>query len=69
MKPSSFGGIMLTKELSINRLVRTIAIVLAICLLISIIPLVVVSFYSHPLADDFSFSATVHNAVETNGGF
>ena len=69
MKPSSFGGIMLTKELSINRLVRTIAIVLAICLLISIIPLVIVSFYSHPLADDFSFSATVHNAVETNGGF
>ena len=40
-----------------------IIIVLTISLLISIIPVIIASFYSHPVLDDFGFSEKIHHAV------
>ena len=40
-----------------GKFVNILMIISLSILLISIIPIIVVSFYSHPLADDFNFSA------------
>lgn len=37
--------------------------------LVSLIPILYVSFYSHPLQDDFGFSSGVHNTVLNGGNF
>ena len=55
-------------ELNAKNAVSIIAIVLCIGLLLSLIPIIVSSFYSHPLADDFGYSAKVNRVVSNGGG-
>ena len=45
-----------------------IAISFFILLFISIIPIIWVSFYSHPIADDFGFSKQVNHIINNGGG-
>ncbi len=46
----------------------TILSILSVCaFLLSLIPILYVSFYDHPLYDDYGFSSGVHNAI-LNGG-
>ena len=54
--------------LSDKKIVNTAVVILAAVLLISIIPIILVSFYSRPLADDFGYSHRVYNAVQNGGG-
>ena len=58
----------MTDFLNKKRALNAIAILLIASLLISIVPIIVSSFYSHPIADDFGFSAKVHHVVKNNGG-
>ncbi len=51
-----------------KKTINIIAIVFVVALLISIIPIIAASFYSHPVADDFGFSAKVNHAVKNGGG-
>ena len=46
---------------------KTIAIVMALGLFISLIPIVVLAFYNYPCADDFSASDTAHWAWQETG--
>ena len=55
--------------LSDKKIVNAAVVILAALLLISIIPIILVSFYSRPLADDFGYSHLVYNAVQNGGGF
>lgn len=41
---------------------KTIRWVMIIVLIISLLPLLAISFFSYPMADDFSFSTTIRNA-------
>lgn len=50
-----------------GKFVNILMIISLSILLISIIPIIVVSFYSHPLADDFNFSANVHLIIMKGG--
>ena len=43
---------------------RTVCILLLLCLAVSLIPIFVLSEYSSPYADDFSFSCETHAAVQ-----
>ena len=52
-----------------KKILNTFIVILAVGLLISIIPIVVSSVYSHPVADDFGFSEKVYRAVKDGGGF
>ena len=45
-----------------------LAAALAVVFVISLIPILYVSFYAHPLYDDFGFSKYVHSAVVNGGG-
>ena len=57
------------KELLSNKKsINTVTILFFVGLLLSIIPIIVASFYSHPLADDFNFSAKVHQVFVNGGG-
>jgi hypothetical protein len=37
-------------------------------LIISVLPIIISSFYSHPIADDFGFSEKVYHVVKSGGG-
>ena len=52
-----------------NKSVSILAFVFVVCLLISVIPLLISSFYSRPLSDDFTFSLKVRHAIQSGGGF
>lgn len=41
---------------------KTVCWLMVAILVVSLIPLLWISFYSFPMADDFSFSVTVRNA-------
>lgn len=47
---------------------RLAAIVFAAVFVLSLVPVLGVSFYSHPLTDDYNFSLGVHRAFENGGG-
>lgn len=51
-----------------KRAINIIAIALIIGLLISVLPIIISSFYSHPIADDFGFSEKVNHVVKSGGG-
>ena len=51
-----------------KKILNTFIVILAVGLLISIIPIVVSSVYSHPVADDFGFSEKVYRAGKEGGG-
>lgn len=55
-------------KLDTKKIINIIAIVLGIGLLLSLIPIIISSFYSHPLADDFGFSEKVNHVVKNGGG-
>lgn len=50
-----------------DRLPVLLAAGAAALLLISLVPILAVSFYAHPLVDDFGYSAYVHQAVSGGG--
>ena len=47
--------------------IRQIATASIVVLVVSLIPIIVTSFFSHPIRDDFGYAVYVHNVVE-NGG-
>ena len=61
------------KKISYDWIQKNLPVILAILtvvvLAISLIPILYVSFYSHPLYDDFGFSEYVHDAIINDGGF
>lgn len=50
-------------------LLRIISALLVLGLLVSLIPIIVASFYSHPARDDYWFPYLVHEALENGGSF
>lgn len=52
-----------------TKLLIVIAAILIAGFLISLIPIIIAAFYSHPTVDDFGYSAGVHQAVKNGGGF
>lgn len=56
------------KKLYKNK-VTLIALIIAILFVISLLPILSVSFYNHPTADDLGFSAGVHQAAKRGGKF
>lgn len=54
------------KKLYKNK-VTLIALIIAILFVISLLPILSVSFYNHPTADDLGFSAGVHQAAKRGG--
>ena len=46
---------------------KTIAIILGIVFILSILPLIVIGFYNHPSADDYSYSIRTMLALKTGG--
>ncbi len=55
----------MSKGLKITQ--KQLAILCVAVLIISIIPIIVISFYNHPSYDDFNFSLPVKQAVDSNG--
>ena len=55
------------KKIMNKDIINKIAKIAFVFLLLSLIPIIISSFYSHPTADDFGYSASVHNTV-INGG-
>lgn len=55
-------------KISNNKLLTVAAFVFVMGLLISIIPIIISSFYAHPLYDDFGFSQPVRYVVQNGGG-
>ena len=47
-------------KLDTKKIITIVAIFLGTGLLLSLIPIIISSFYSHPLADDFGFSEKVN---------
>lgn len=56
------------KKLYKNK-VTLIALIIAILFVISLLPILSVSFYNHPAVDDLSCSWTVHSAIKSGGSF
>lgn len=51
-----------------NRIIsRIIAVIMLIIFFVSLIPIIIASFYSHPVQDDFGYSYLVHEAINNNG--
>ena len=48
---------------------RYTAIISVILLLVSLIPLLIASFYAHPVLDDLNYSASTHDVILAGGGF
>lgn len=55
-------------KLDRKKIITIVAIFLGTGLLLSLIPIIISSFYSHPLADDFGFSEKVNHVVKNGGG-
>nr|WP_304018808.1 DUF6056 family protein [Ruminococcus bromii] len=55
-------------KLDTKKIITIVAIFLGTGLLLSLIPIIISSFYSHPLADDFGFSEKVNHVVKNGGG-
>lgn len=55
-------------KLDRKKIITIVAIFLGAGLLLSLIPIIISSFYSHPLADDFGFSEKVNHVVKNGGG-
>lgn len=55
-------------KLDTKKIITIVTIFLGIGLLLSIIPIIISSFYSHPFADDFGFSEKVNHVVKNGGG-
>lgn len=55
-------------KLDTKKIITIVAIFLGTGLLLSLIPIIIFSFYSHPLADDFGFSEKVNHVVKNGGG-
>lgn len=55
-------------KLDTKKIITIVAIFLGTGLLLSLIPIIISSFYSHPLADDFGFSEKVNHIVKNGGG-
>ena len=55
-------------KLDTKKIITIVAIFLGTGLLLSLIPIIISSFYSHPLADDFGFSEKVNHVVKNSGG-
>lgn len=55
-------------KLETKKIITIVAIFLGTGLLLSLIPIIISSFYSHPLADDFGFSEKVNHVVKNGGG-
>lgn len=55
-------------KLDTKKIITIVAIFLGTVLLLSLIPIIISSFYSHPLADDFGFSEKVNHVVKNGGG-
>ena len=55
-------------KLDKKKIITIVAIFLGTGLLLSLIPIIISSFYSHPLADDFGFSEKVNHVVKNGGG-
>lgn len=51
-----------------KKVINIFAILLIVGLFVSILPIIISSFYSHPLADDFGFSEKVNHVVKSGGG-
>ena len=52
-------------KLDRKKIITIVAIFLGTGLLLSLIPIIISSFYSHPLADYFGFSEKVNHVVKT----
>ena len=55
-------------KLDTKKIITIVAIFLGTGLLLSLIPIIISSFCSHPLADDFGFSEKVNHVVKNGGG-
>ncbi len=51
-----------------ERLIRFMTVFMAVILFISIIPVLISSFYCHPYADDFHYARSVYQAVNSGQG-
>ena len=56
-------------EKSVRSILLFLSIASVVVLLISLIPILWVSFYEHPLWDDYGYSALVRQAILDGGGF
>lgn len=48
---------------------KSVAYALTFIFIITLIPILMLSFYTHSFADDYNFSSGVYIALESNGNF